>query len=429
MKNQIQHQLTAEQIQSRVCDVVATQQRLRRAEVHPDLRLIEDLHIDSLDVVELMMALEDEFDVSLPDDSLDPTYKEVFTRQHLSLRDVAELVRLRLGTGRPQKRGWRRLRREGNADKRLNSFTQLGGRIRQKRYDRGGLHDELMVNRDKLRTYRRSTDGMTCVQIPQSDVSVGSDAPDAMEDERPAHIVPLSGFLMDCEPVSTTAYCRFLNSIGPVPQEFLEEWFLLTSDDKRQPHELVRPTRKGWQPVAGTERFPMILVSWFGANAYSLWANRQDWTQYRNDSASCLPSEAQWEYAAHGPRFSKYPWGNDDPDASKMNYSRYTRGQDYQADTLPLAEVNQSIGVSPFGLRHMASNIWHWCRDSYLPGFYKTPAAIAPDAVCQEPTHIKSERGGSWIGPAFLCRTTYRRGRSPAAKGRCLGFRCVGALA
>jgi len=56
MKNQIQHQLTAEQIQSRVCDVVATQQRLRRAEVHPDLRLIEDLHIDSLDVVELMMA-------------------------------------------------------------------------------------------------------------------------------------------------------------------------------------------------------------------------------------------------------------------------------------------------------------------------------------------------------------------------------------
>ena len=35
-----------------------------------------------------------------------------------------------------------------------------------------------------------------------------------------------------------------------------------------------------------------------------------------------------------------------------------------------------------------------------------------------------AERGGSWVGPAALCRSDYRRGRSASARGRCLGFRC-----
>ena len=42
------------------------------------------------------------------------------------------------------------------------------------------------------------------------------------------------------------------------------------------------------------------------------------------------------------------------------------------------------------------------------------------------PTLVRSERGGSWIGPGDLARSSYRRGRLPHARGRCLGFRCVG---
>jgi formylglycine-generating enzyme len=40
-------------------------------------------------------------------------------------------------------------------------------------------------------------------------------------------------------------------------------------------------------------------------------------------------------------------------------------------------------------------------------------------------TGTRSERGGSWIGAAELIRSSYRRARTPHARGRCLGFRCV----
>jgi len=188
----------------------------------------------------------------------------------------------------------------------------------------------------------------------------------------------------------------------------------------------VRTTESGWEPVAGTERFPMILVSWFGANAYSLWVNRRDWRGYRDDEGSCLPSEAQWEYAARGAERRTWPWGEWEPTANLMRFGRHEAGRKYEARTMPLAEVNEQLGVSPFGLRHMAGNVWQWCRDSYCAKFYQMPMAAERDAVCRESTGVRVERGGSWIGPAFLCRTTYRRGRTPGAKGRCLGFRCVG---
>lgn len=38
------------------------------ASITPDAKIIEDLGADSLDVVELIMALEEKFDISIPDE-------------------------------------------------------------------------------------------------------------------------------------------------------------------------------------------------------------------------------------------------------------------------------------------------------------------------------------------------------------------------
>jgi acyl carrier protein len=48
--------------------------------------VIEDLHCDSLEVVEFIMALEDAFEVSLPSDPPNSDYKTVFTRTPFRLK-------------------------------------------------------------------------------------------------------------------------------------------------------------------------------------------------------------------------------------------------------------------------------------------------------------------------------------------------------
>jgi len=52
----------------RVIDVVAEELAVDRDEVTEDSSFIEDLGADSLDVVELVMAFEEEFDVEIPDE-------------------------------------------------------------------------------------------------------------------------------------------------------------------------------------------------------------------------------------------------------------------------------------------------------------------------------------------------------------------------
>jgi acyl carrier protein len=55
-------------ILDRVIDIVAEELAVDRDEVTEDSSFIEDLGADSLDVVELVMAFEEEFDVEIPDE-------------------------------------------------------------------------------------------------------------------------------------------------------------------------------------------------------------------------------------------------------------------------------------------------------------------------------------------------------------------------
>lgn len=54
----------------RVCEIIAKQLDLEKDEITRDSRLIDDLHADSLDIVELIMDLEQEFDIEIPDEML-----------------------------------------------------------------------------------------------------------------------------------------------------------------------------------------------------------------------------------------------------------------------------------------------------------------------------------------------------------------------
>jgi acyl carrier protein len=55
-------------IEQRVKDIIVEQLGVKADQVTPEAKFIEDLGADSLDIVELIMALEEEFGYEIPDE-------------------------------------------------------------------------------------------------------------------------------------------------------------------------------------------------------------------------------------------------------------------------------------------------------------------------------------------------------------------------
>ena len=55
-------------LEDRVSEIVVEQLGVTKEELAPKASFIDDLGADSLDIVELVMAMEEEFDIEIPDD-------------------------------------------------------------------------------------------------------------------------------------------------------------------------------------------------------------------------------------------------------------------------------------------------------------------------------------------------------------------------
>ena len=55
-------------VEQRVRTLIADQLGVGEEEIKPESRFIEDLGADSLDIVELIMAMEEEFETEIPDE-------------------------------------------------------------------------------------------------------------------------------------------------------------------------------------------------------------------------------------------------------------------------------------------------------------------------------------------------------------------------
>ncbi len=69
----------AQDIETKVREKIAEQLGVAQDEVMPDSSFIEDLGADSLDIVELVMALEEEFNIEISDEDAEKirTVKDV----------------------------------------------------------------------------------------------------------------------------------------------------------------------------------------------------------------------------------------------------------------------------------------------------------------------------------------------------------------
>ncbi len=65
---------------NKVVDIIANQLGVDKEIVTPEASVVDDLGADSLDVVELVMALEEAFDLEIPDEEAEKirTVKDIF---------------------------------------------------------------------------------------------------------------------------------------------------------------------------------------------------------------------------------------------------------------------------------------------------------------------------------------------------------------
>ena len=60
--------MSVENVQERVKNIIVEQLGVEPDQVKPEAQFVNDLGADSLDTVELIMALEEEFEVEIPDE-------------------------------------------------------------------------------------------------------------------------------------------------------------------------------------------------------------------------------------------------------------------------------------------------------------------------------------------------------------------------
>lgn len=80
--------LTREEVLEKIKKVVVDQLGVSESEVTPEASFIEDLGADSLDTVELVMALEEEFDAEIPDEDAEKLSTVGKTADYIQSKNV-----------------------------------------------------------------------------------------------------------------------------------------------------------------------------------------------------------------------------------------------------------------------------------------------------------------------------------------------------
>jgi eukaryotic-like serine/threonine-protein kinase len=255
------------------------------------------------------------------------------------------------------------------------------------------------------------------IAVPGGSFFMGSD--EGLAIEKPAHQVLLEPFCIDRFEVTVKKYKACSDEGRCKRAGATNVWVGITSKDSAA----FDPLCNIRQPEAKASH-PINCVDWEMAE------------QYCREQGERLPTEAEWEFAARGPDGRKYPWGDDDPAADRLNACGkecmawgLKNGVDekamYDADdgfpnTAPVGSFPK--GASRYGVEDVVGNVWEWVADWYGP--YSPTESKAPTGPTQGDEKVV--RGGSWNGSyAAWVRPTFRYKDAPSKRSYGYGFRCA----
>ena len=236
-------------------------------------------------------------------------------------------------------------------------------------------------------TWTRPADEMVMVYVPKGEFEMGTDDEDNHPAHvsgflgKPAHTVALDGFWFDRTEVANAQFQRCVEEGEWEAPGFLCMEF---KDEAKTNH-------------------PFSCASWPQAETYCAWAGGR------------LPTEAEWEYAARGPQGFMYPWGDDEPNDTLLNYTENV------GDTTEVGSYPE--GASWCGALNMGGNVMEWVSDWF--GDYPSERQKNPTGPTSgEHRVLRGNRWGMvpWITQSYRTRSVYRDVADPLSNG---GFRCA----
>jgi formylglycine-generating enzyme required for sulfatase activity len=252
------------------------------------------------------------------------------------------------------------------------------------------------------------------------------------EGEKQQHTLTLPEFWMSRYPVTNAQFNQFVEAGGYAEEHFWaearKEGFWKDGGFKGRYDNEFRTAPANFAEPYYFANHPVVGVVWYEALAftrwmtgelrvkgYKLWVYKPDTHAVHEDetlkssivnlkSEIAMPSEAEWEKAAHRGDGGQYPWEGEF-DRNKANTSETGIGSTSAVGCF-------TGGVSPYGLQDMSGNVWEWTRTNY---------DTKKDGLESKDTCVL--RGGSFNYESSFARCACRYGGYPVYGGGNLGFR------
>ena len=252
---------------------------------------------------------------------------------------------------------------------------------------------------------------LECVLVPACVHWMGSQEGVGFDAERPCCTIPLSDYYVSRYPITVDQFSVFVRATGyrTTAEEgghgrdwacHHTQWVDIPGATWHHPYGPDQPPSPGDHPAT--------QVSWHDAMAFCNWLRKASVKQVT------LPSEAEWDRAARGPKIRTYPWGNDNPDPSLCNYNKTIDG------TTPVGQYSPRDD-SYYGCGDMAGNVWEWTRSLYRPYPYQSNDGREDLSSLEN----RALRGGSYHGGADYIRASIRENDPPTRMLTAVGFRIV----